>query len=159
MHSSVGELFQKSRPPRGSRTAECIVGGSILRCYCKQKLVRRMRSALGRFGMVTMSWTVLNSGFSRARIFHKRDFLSLVLFVSRFFDRALLAATSSNRPCRSCARCIARSDWLDPIEPLRTTVESYPEMVGIDVTAALPSSLFLALPFSPAGFISFHAKR
>jgi len=36
------------------------------------------------------------------------------------------------------ARCIARSDGLDPIEPLRTTVESYPEMAGIDVTALSP---------------------
>ena len=52
------------------------------------------------------------------------------------------------------ARCITRSDGFDPIEPLRTTVESYPEMVGIDVTVALPPlsslSLFLSLSLSLA---------
>lgn len=154
---------------REEATQECIVGGSILRCYCKQKLVRPMCSLStirdGHHELNRVKFPALAApGFFITRF----PFSLVFIFVSRFFDRALRAATSSNRPCRSCARCIARSDGLDPIEPLRTTVESYPEMVGIDVTVALLSSSLLPLslslfPFLALSlfldFISFHAKR
>jgi len=98
----------------------------------------------------------IDSALATAGFFIKRDTpsppplsLSLLSFPScTLVDRALSCNELESSVRILSARCIARSDELDPIEPLRTTAESYPEMAGIDVTArslSLSSSRSLAL--------------
>lgn len=141
--------------------------GSISQCNQKHTMNKnsfvQCAARSERFGMVTRRAEPCKFGFSRGGIFHNA-------ISSSSSSRASSTAPfelqrSRSRPCRSRARCIARSDGLDPIEPLQATVESYPEMGGIDVTVVLALALapFLSIPLSLylcfASFISFDAKR
>jgi len=108
-----------------------------------------MRSLWDDSGWSTMSRTVLNSGFSRAGIF--RNAISFLLSSS--------SRASSTAPFELQRARIVRADPLQGASRVATGLIQlnrcgYPEMVGIDVTAALPS------PLSPSSlslslFLSF----